>query len=65
MVSFDQVKVMKTDLELQIAAETSSKVWEDFNVHKAFNKTLTAAYNYKYVVWVQQEEQLPPTHNQL
>ena len=50
MVSFDQVKAAKTDNGFQIAAETSSKVWEDFNVHKAFNKTLTAAYNYKYEV---------------
>ena len=30
-------------------AKTSSKAWEDFNVHKAFNKALTAAYKYKYM----------------
>ena len=29
-------------------AKTSSKAWEDFNVHKAFNKALTAAYAFKY-----------------
>ena len=29
-------------------AKTSSKAWEDFNVHKAFNKALTAAYKFKY-----------------
>ena len=27
---------------------TSSKAWEDFNVHNAFNKTLQAGYTYKY-----------------
>ena len=32
----------------QGASETSSKEWEDFNVHKAFNKTLTTAYALKY-----------------
>ena len=30
-------------------AKTSSKAWEDFNVHKAFNRALTAAYKYKYM----------------
>ena len=29
-------------------AKTSSKVWEDFNVHKAFTKTLHTAYKFKY-----------------
>lgn len=31
-----------------MSAKTSSKVWEDFNVHKAFNRALTAAYQFKY-----------------
>ena len=30
------------------AALTSSKEWEDFNVHKAFDKTLRTAYTFKY-----------------
>ena len=34
----------------QGAVETSSKEWEDFNVHKAFNKILTAAYDQKYML---------------
>ena len=48
MVTFDEVEEKKNELALVLAAETSSKAWEDFNVHKAFNKTLTAAYVYKY-----------------
>ena len=28
-------------------AKTSSKAWEDFNVHKAFTKVLTAAKKFK------------------
>ena len=34
----------------QGASSTSSREWEDFNVHKAFNKTLTTAYALKYDV---------------
>ena len=47
-IEFDTIKSKRKEQSLQIAAETSSKVWEDFNVHKAFNKTLTAAYAFKY-----------------
>lgn len=47
-VTFTTIKEKRKDQNLTIAAETSSKVWEDFNVHKAFNKTLTAAYAFKY-----------------
>ena len=32
----------------QGAMSTSSKVWEDFNVHKAFEKALKTAYSNKY-----------------
>jgi len=28
--------------------KTSSKEWEDFNVHTAFNKTLATAFMMKY-----------------
>jgi len=48
MVTFDQIEEKKDELALQVCAETSSKAWEDFNVHKAFNKTLTAAFDFKY-----------------
>lgn len=30
-------------------AITSSKAWENFNVHKMFNRALTAAYEFKYM----------------
>ena len=36
------------DFHFQGAMATSSKAWEDFNVHNAFNKTLQAGYTYKY-----------------
>ena len=49
-VTFTTIKEKRKDQNLTIAAETSSKVWEDFNVHKAFNKTLTAAYEFKYII---------------
>ena len=32
----------------QGAMATSSKEWQDFNVHKTFNKMLQAAYLMKY-----------------
>ena len=47
-IEFSAIKAKKQEESLQIAAATSSKAWEDFNVHKAFNKTLTAAYSFKY-----------------
>ena len=37
----------KTD-NFQGEMATSSKEWHDFNVHKAFNKVLQAAYLMKY-----------------
>ena len=48
-VDVKAIKKKTKDLNLTVWAKTSSKAWEDFNVHKAFNKALTAAYNYKYV----------------
>ena len=47
----DDINEAKNDYKLQISAATSSKEWENFNVHKAFNRTLTFAYMYKYEVW--------------
>ena len=32
----------------QGSAKTSSKEWNDFNVHQCFNRTLATAYQYKY-----------------
>ena len=47
-VSLADVKEKSKELKLNMHAKTSSKAWEDFNVHKAFNKALTAAYAFKY-----------------
>ena len=47
-VTEDDINEKKTELGLNAAAATSSKEWEDFNVHKAFNKALAAAYAFKY-----------------
>ena len=47
-VTLDDVDSKKDELSLQLSAATSSKEWEDFNVHKAFTRTLTFAYKYKY-----------------
>ena len=44
-------------MKLTLWAKTSSKEWEDFNVHTAFNKTLAAAYNFKYVVENEDDEE--------
>ena len=48
-VKVPDVKSKKEELNLTMWSKTSSKAWEDFNVHKAFNKALAAAYNYKYM----------------
>ena len=48
-VKLSDVKAKAKELNLKGCMEASSKVWEDFNVHKAFNKALTAAYEWKYV----------------
>ena len=37
----------KNELGLQAVAETSSKEWEDFNVHKAFVTTIETGLQYK------------------
>ena len=44
------IKKKAKELGLAMWAKTSSKKWEDFNAHKAFNKVVRAAYNYKYKV---------------
>lgn len=47
-VKFEELKEVYEAESYQAAMKTSSKEWEDFNVHKAFNKTLTIAYLNKY-----------------
>ena len=46
-VTFDEVKA-KSKVGYQGCSATSSKEWNDFNVHKAFNKVLQTAYISKY-----------------
>ena len=46
-VTYQQIKTAKDEHGLQGCSQTSSKVWEDFNVHKAFNKTLITAFKSK------------------
>ena len=47
-VNFDEIKAKTTEEGLSGNFETSSKVWEDFNVHKAFSKIIHQAYEFKY-----------------
>ena len=47
-VTIKMLKEKSSSKGLQGAMGTSSKVWEDFNVHTAFNKTLATAYHAKY-----------------
>jgi len=47
-VDLPMVKAKQKEMAFVMSAKTSSKVWEDFNVHKAFNRALTAAYQFKY-----------------
>ena len=47
-VRFEEFQEHCLQENFQGAFETSSKEWEDFNVHKAFNKTLEFAYRFKY-----------------
>ena len=47
-VTEDEIKAKKIELGFQLYAVTSSKEWEDYNVHKAFSKALTAGLKFKY-----------------
>ena len=46
-VDFEELETKSSSGGFQGACQTSSKEWEDFNVHKAFNKTLITAYKSK------------------
>ena len=43
-VTFAQIRAAQRTHQLTGSSKTSSKEWNDNNVHKAFNKALTAAY---------------------
>lgn len=47
-VLISMLRKASKEQSFQGAMSTSSKAWEDFNVHKAFNKALTTAYMLKY-----------------
>ena len=48
-VSFEEIEDKCRNDGFQAAFKTSSKDWDsDFNVHMAFNKTLSNAYDFKY-----------------
>ena len=47
-VTYEQVKTAKDTHGLQGCCQTSSKQWQDFNVHKAFVRTICAGYFNKY-----------------
>ena len=47
-ITLEELREKSTEEGLQYAAETSSKQWEDHNVHKAFTKVLSIAYRNKY-----------------
>ena len=47
-VDFKKLVKKNKSSGFQGVAKTSSKVWEDFNVHKAFTKTLVTAFKFKY-----------------
>ena len=42
-VKLEMLKKKQKELGMQVSAETSSKEWEDFNVHKAFVKAIETA----------------------
>ena len=44
LVTFEMLTTKSSTGGFQGACQTSSKEWEDFNVHKAFNKTLITAF---------------------
>ena len=47
-VTYQQIRTAKDTHGLQGCCQTSSKKWEDFNVHKAFVRTISAGYFSKY-----------------
>ena len=48
-VTYDMIKSAKDAKGLQASFKTSSKDWSDFNVHKAFVRTICTGYFAKYL----------------
>ena len=47
-VTYEMIKQAKDEQGLQGHCQTSSKEWNDFNVHKAFVRSICTAYFAKY-----------------
>ena len=47
-VTMEEIRAKKTEYGLAGSFKTSSKEWDDFNVHKAFTGVLYGAYQFKY-----------------
>ena len=43
-VTYEEIKTAKEERGMQGCCQTSSKVWEDHNVHKAFVRTIATGY---------------------
>ena len=56
-ITYNQIKKAKEDHGLQGYCQTSSKVWQNFNVHKAFVRTICTGYFAKYEVKLGEDEQ--------
>ena len=64
-VTFDEIKLQKEHQGLQGCSQTSSKVWEDFNVHKAFVQAICTGYYDKYELKLGQWTYTTPRHIQI
>ena len=49
-VTKEMIMKKKCEESLQLFAVTSACEWEDFNVHKAFNRAFVAGYQFKYTM---------------
>ena len=47
-VTYEDIKKAREEKGLQGHCQTSSKEWQDFNVHKAFVRTIVTGYYAKY-----------------
>ena len=54
-VTYEEVKTAKEEKGMQGCCQTSSKAWEDHNVHKAFVRTIATGYFEKYNVVLGQD----------
>ena len=60
VVTFDMLLDKSNEGDFFDAAMTSSKAWEDFNVHRAFNQALMTAYLDKVELEHRHKQAAPP-----